>query len=96
MSDDLKAELEETARHVAKAKEIVALQLAVVDALRETGHSSLADAQYTLAVLIRTLRLLEEDERLLREEIDGYAELLRGRTRRIDKDQSLAATIKNF
>lgn len=69
MSDDLKAELEQAAWHVAMARDIVARQLAVVETFREDGHSGVPAGKETLDNFIRTLRSLEYNEVLLRAEL---------------------------
>lgn len=59
-----------TAQQIARATEIVARQLVIVDALREVGSSGVVAAERTLDVFICTLRSLRDHERLLHEELE--------------------------
>lgn len=70
MYNDLRTELERIAWHVALAREIVERQIDVVDGFGEAGRCDAAEAERTLRMFVRTLRSLNENERLLREEIE--------------------------
>lgn len=72
MNGDLKAELERAVWHVAKAKEIVARQVALISALRGTDYAC-SIAQATLHNIILASRVLEDLERLMHEQIDFTA-----------------------
>jgi hypothetical protein len=73
--DQLRNELERAAWCVAEAKEIVAHQLARVEALRDAEHPGAFSAENTLDIFIGTLKALEDHVRLLRDEIAKRAEL---------------------
>lgn len=71
----LQNELERARRHIARAKEIIARQIDVVDALGEAGYGGAEGAEHTLKFLIGTLKSLKDRERLLLKEIEGAANL---------------------
>jgi hypothetical protein len=55
-------------RHVATGKQIIAKHRALIVKLKAAGASTL-DAEYTLDVFLSTLRIFEDHERQLREEL---------------------------
>jgi len=62
---EAEAALPDATRHVARAREMIARQLARIDILKATG-SSVLDAEQTLDVFLGTLAILEDHERRLR------------------------------
>jgi hypothetical protein len=75
MSDpmaDLNQRLTTAALHVAEGRRSVVRQRARIAKLEALGASTL-EAENTLEVFLRTLRVLEDYETLLREEIDETA-----------------------
>jgi hypothetical protein len=74
--DELQSKLERAIERIARTERIVARQIADVAFMRESNHDRV-DAVRALDSFFRTLEMLQDYERLVRTEMEEFAEIQR-------------------